>query len=60
LGHVVTKKGIMVDTSKVAAVRDWDRPTSPIEIWSFVGLVGYYRCFIEDFSSIETLLTKLT
>ncbi|KAF3647574.1 hypothetical protein FXO37_19869 [Capsicum annuum] len=60
LGHVVTKKGIMIDPTKVAVVRDWFRPTLPAEIQSFVGLARYYRCFIEDFSSIAAHLTKLT
>ncbi|KAF3629332.1 putative homeobox-leucine zipper protein ROC8-like [Capsicum annuum] len=31
-GRTVTKKGIMVDPSKTAAIRDWARPTLPIEI----------------------------
>ena len=57
---MVTKKGIMVDPTKVAVVRDWARPTSPIEILSFVGLAGYDRCFVEGFCSIVAPLTKLT
>ena len=42
-GHVVAKEGIRVDPAKIEAVRGWMRPTSPIEIQSFVGLAGYYR-----------------
>lgn len=30
------------------------------EVWSFLGLVGYYRHFIEGFSIIALLLTTLT
>ena len=56
LGHIVFKKYIMVESP----VHDWARPTSPIEIWSFVGLAGYYQCFIEVFPYIEAPLTNLT
>ena len=38
----------------------WERPKSVFEIRSFLGLAGYYRIFIEDFSRIATPRTKLT
>ena len=57
LGHVVTKDGIMVDPAKIAAVRDWVRPTSVTEIRSFIGLARYYRRFVQSFSSIASPLT---
>ncbi|MCF8701934.1 hypothetical protein L3054_11165, partial [Corynebacterium sp. MC-10] len=60
LGHVVSKEGIRVDPAKVEAVRGWTRPTSATEIRSFLGLAGYYRRFIQGFSSIAAPLTKLT
>ena len=60
LGHVVSKEGIMVDLKKIEAVRDWVRPTSVTEIRSFFGLAGYYRRFVEGFSSITSPLTRLT
>jgi len=60
LGHVVSKEGIMVDPKKIEVVRDWVRPTSLTEIRSFLGLAGYYRWFVEGFSSIASPLTRLT
>ncbi|XP_075080553.1 uncharacterized protein LOC142166041 [Nicotiana tabacum] len=60
LGHVVSRDGIQVDPKKIRAVRDWPRPTTPIEIRSFLGLPGYYRRFVEGFSKIATPLTRLT
>jgi len=49
-----------VDSRKVEAVLKWERPTNMTEIWSFLGLAGYYRRFIEGFSIIASPLTKLT
>lgn len=60
LSYMMTRKGIMVDLAKVAAVCYWTKPTSPTEIQSFVGLKGYYRCFVKGFSSIAAILNKLT
>ncbi|KAA0032756.1 putative Gag-pol protein [Cucumis melo var. makuwa] len=53
-------KGVNVDPQKVEAVVNWERPTSATEVRSFLGLAGYYRCFIEDFSRLTLPLTALT
>jgi hypothetical protein len=60
LGHVISAEGILVDPRKVEAVLKWERPTNMTEIWSFLGLTGYYQRFIEGFSIIASPLTKLT
>jgi len=60
LGHVISAEGILVDPRKVKAVLKWERPTNLIEIWSFLGLAGYYQRFIEGFSTIASPLTKLS
>ena len=39
---------------------DWKPPTNVTKVRSFLGLVGYYRKFVEGFSKIATPLTKLT
>ncbi|XP_019256308.1 PREDICTED: uncharacterized protein LOC109234697 [Nicotiana attenuata] len=60
LGHIVSDGGIKVDTQKIEAVKSWPRPTTLTEIRSFLGLAGYYRRFVEGFSSLSAPLTKLT
>jgi hypothetical protein len=48
-----------VDPSKVQDVLSWKTPTSVGDIQSFLGLVGYYRRFIEGFSKISKSMTEL-
>ncbi|GMP59602.1 hypothetical protein CsSME_00022824 [Camellia sinensis var. sinensis] len=60
LGHVVCKDGISVDPQKIEAVVNWPRPTNVTEVRSFLGLAGYYRRFVKDFSKIALPLTQLT
>ena len=50
LGHVVSVSGVSVDPNKLEAVMSWEIPKSVFEIHSFLGLAGYYKRFIEDYS----------
>ena len=60
LGHVVSSEGIRVDPQKIEAVKQCPKPTSAIDIRSFLGLTSYYKWFAEGFSSIASPLTRLT
>jgi hypothetical protein len=59
IGHIVSKGGISMDPSKIQDVLSWNTPTSVGDIHSFLGLVGYYRRFIEGFSNISKPMTEL-
>ncbi|KAA0059930.1 ty3-gypsy retrotransposon protein [Cucumis melo var. makuwa] len=60
LGHVVSSEGVSVDPAKIEAVTSWPQPSTVSEIRSFLGLEGYYRRFVEEFSRIASPLTQLT
>ncbi|GJW38384.1 putative reverse transcriptase domain-containing protein [Tanacetum coccineum] len=60
LGHLIDSQGLHVDTANNEAVKNWTSPTTPTEVRQFLGLVSYYRKFIEGFSKIAKPLTKLT
>jgi hypothetical protein len=59
LGHVLSDEGIMADPAKVQEELNWKAPISVHEIQSFLGLAGYYHCFILDFSKIAKPMTRL-
>jgi len=59
LGHVLLAEGVAVDPGKVEDVLNWKPPTTVHEVHSFLGMVGYYRCFISDFSRVAKPITTL-
>ncbi|WVZ93570.1 hypothetical protein U9M48_039539 [Paspalum notatum var. saurae] len=60
LGHILSEKGVAIDPSMVESVLNWKQPETVSEIWSFLGLAGYYRLFIKDFSKTAKPMTSLT
>ena len=59
LGHVVSGKGIEPEPSKLEAVKLFAPPKSVKEIRMFLGFVGYYRRFINNFSAKAKPLNEL-
>ncbi|XP_034586845.1 uncharacterized mitochondrial protein AtMg00860-like [Setaria viridis] len=59
LGHVISAAGIAMDAAKVAAVESWPQKRSARGLRGFLKLAGYYRRFIQNFSTIAGPLTTL-
>jgi hypothetical protein len=59
LGRIILKYGIVVDTEKIEAIREWSMPKNVTKFRSFMDLHGYYRSFITNFSRIAHPITSL-
>ena len=60
LGYVVTPQGIKVDGTKIEAIESWPVSQAITQVRSFLGLTGFYRRFVKDFSTIAAPLHELT
>jgi ribonuclease HI len=59
LGHILSVEGVVVDPSKVKDILEWKSSTTVHLIRSFLGMAGYYRSFIPDFSKISKPINEL-
>jgi len=59
LGHVVSADGIAMQQAKISAITEWPTCRNVAEFRAFMGLTGYYRRFVKDFSLIATPLYSL-
>lgn len=56
---MVSSQGVEPVFAKIQAIRQWPSPKSFKALRSFLGLAGFYRCFIQGYASITTPLTTL-
>jgi hypothetical protein len=59
LSHVISEEGMSVDSRMIQDVLSWNAPTSDADIHSLLGLIGYYRKFMEGFSKITNPMAEL-
>ncbi len=59
LGHIISRRGVGVDSAKTEAVEQWPTPTSVKDVRAFLGLASYYRRYIPGFSTVAAPLTNL-
>ena len=60
LGHLLTTEGIKPQFEKVKAIHEMKPPSNPKGIREFLGMVGFYRKFINRFADAARPITKLT
>lgn len=58
LGHIITSEGIKPNPEKIQAIQKIKLPRTVKEIQSFLGLTGYYRKFIKNYSVIASPIIK--
>ena len=59
MGHVITQSGVKPDPRKIEAVKNFPVPSSQKNVKQFIGLIGYYRRFIQDFMKFAKILDNL-
>ena len=60
LGYKISDQGVTIDESRIDALKKYPKPKTPKQVKQFLGLAGYYRQFIPNFSSIVNPITQLT
>jgi len=59
LGYVVSRDGVRVDPDKVSAIEQYPEPKNVKQVRRFLGMAGYYRRFIANYSDVSLGLTNL-
>ena len=59
LRHVVPGRGVEMDPTKVSSVLQWPTLKNLKEVRGFLGLIGYFQCFIRDYGRLVQPLTTL-
>ena len=59
LGHIVSCKGLEVDKAKIEVIQNLPLPGTVRLLRSFLGRIGFYRRFIQDFKKVSKPLTTL-
>ena len=60
LGHKLSKDGLSPDPANIKKIRSWKPPENAKKLKTFLGLTGYYRQFVKDYSKVAQVLTDLT
>jgi len=59
LGHIISQVGVAPDPEKIKAITEWPQPQSLTTLRAFLGLIGFYRKFVRDYTTLAAPLTDL-
>ena len=59
LSHIISEEGIYMEPDKIEDIMNWPTPRNVIDVRSFMGLVGYYKRFIEGLFKVVHAITSL-
>jgi hypothetical protein len=59
LGHIISKDGVQVDPNKIKSMQEWTFPKTLKRLHGFLGLMGYYRNFVNNYGNIVDPFTSL-
>ncbi|CAI6358323.1 unnamed protein product [Macrosiphum euphorbiae] len=59
LGHVINENGVSPDPNKLKCIKEYPKPKNAKDIKSFLGLLNYYRRFVDNFAKTAKPLTYL-
>lgn len=59
LGHLISGQGVSTGLKKITAVQQWPIPKNVTQLRGFLGLTGYYRRFVQNYSAICKPLTAI-
>jgi len=59
LGHVVSREGTRPDPSKIDVIVHFPVPKTVTDVRSFLGLIGYYRNYVQGYAQLAVPLFEL-
>ena len=59
LGHKVSVQGTQMLSSKIESILNWPQPKSVKQVQSFLGLCGFYRKYIKNYSQVTLPISNL-
>ena len=59
LGHFISAREVAIDPKKIEVVQQWPTPKNVTQLRGYLGLIGYYRRFVQGHGNINKPLTML-
>ena len=60
MGHIISEQGVTPNTEKTEKITKWPTPSCLVELQGFLGLVNYYRHFVEGYEEVAKPLYELS